>query len=172
MFHDPYFARCIWDLYDTTLSEDWSLLGPLTCACPNLRTFALRVPVYPEWQSCREEQNSESGSRPDPSVYSTVLSTASRSLRTLSFVLTVVQCLGRRRRRAKLIEGAYDLVGLEDVDKGWVRERFGRLEAVEVVVPESELRREMSGLEVLKDLLVRSLPGLHAAGILRIIRGS
>ena len=52
-----------------------------------------------------------------------------------------------------------------------MRERFGRLEAVEVVVPESELCGGIRGMEVLEDLIVHSLPGLHAAGLLRIIRG-
>ena len=157
-----------------SLSEDWSLLGTITCACPSLRSFSLRVPVYIEWRLLREEQTNGSRSRPDhrdANVYHTVLSAASRSLHTLSFVLTIRQRPRRRRRRNELIEKVIDLVGLEELDGVWMRERFERLEAVEVVVPESESRRGIGGTEVLEDMLVHALPGLHAAGLLRIVRG-
>ena len=129
--------------------------------------------MYIEWRLLREEQTNGSRSRPDhrdANVYHTVLSAASRSLHTLSFVLTIRQRPRRRRRRNELIEKVIDLVGLEELDGAWMRERFQRLEAVEVVVPESESHRGIGGTEVLEDMLVHVLPGLHAARLLRIVR--
>ena len=157
-----------------SLSEDWTLLGTITCACPSLRSFSLRVPVYIEWQLLREEQTNGSRSRPDhrdANIYHTVLSAASRSLHTLSFVLTIRQRPRRRRRRNELIEKVIDLVGLEELDGAWMRERFAELECIEMVVPESEMRRVSGSTEALEDTLVHVLPGLHAAGLLRIVRG-
>ena len=155
-----------------TLSEDWSVFSRIVSACPNLRNFALCVPVYTQLRPRNQEQTSESGVYSDPSIYSTMLSAAPRTLRTLTFVLSVQELRRQpRRRRADTIERVFYLNGLEELDGAWMRESFAGLEGVEMVVPESEMRRVSGSTEALEDTLVHVLPGLHAAGLLRIVRG-
>ena len=148
------------------------MFSRIVSACPNLRNLALCVPVYTQLRPRNQAHTSESGSYLDSSIYSTVFSTAPRTLRTLTFVLSV-QDLRRqpRRRKADTIERVFYLNGLEELDGAWMRERFAELECIEMVVPESEMRRVSGSTEALEDTLVHVLPGLRAAGLLRIVRG-
>ncbi|RPD54955.1 hypothetical protein L226DRAFT_560840 [Lentinus tigrinus ALCF2SS1-7] len=141
-----------------TPTEDWGLLGRIIGTCTDLRDLSLRVSAY-----VVKLQPGARANFPSRPFYHTVLSAASRSLRTLTLPLEV-HIVSHGHIKETWPKRVANLVGLEVLDLPWMRERFTMLESIKIELP------DIHDIPVIEKAIQDALPSLREAGLLSIVR--